>query len=170
MPVKSLELAAPFFTVDFVTEEPSLVIAERAIFLNLGVAPSASSCSWRPCSRPFCVGTDVETAVVVTGFDTHRSDEELFKAVCGLAVGLEYVARNGGGRALHVKVWLGHRPDHVHPGRAAEGWSAPITRSARCRGSAKFTQIVGVGKMQQCRSGIAAVSRKRWCGHDHRRV
>ena len=40
MPVKSLELAAPFFTVDFfVTEEPSLMIAERAIFLNLGVAP-----------------------------------------------------------------------------------------------------------------------------------
>ena len=85
MPVKSLELAAPFFTVDFVTEEPSLMIAERAIFLNLGVAPVGFEAQQlAPLQSAILTNVevrDVETAVVVTGFDTHRSDEELFKAV-----------------------------------------------------------------------------------------
>lgn len=162
MPVKSLELAAPFFTVDFVTEEPSLVIAERAIFLNLGVAPVGFEAQQlAPLQSAILANVevrDVETAVVVTGFDTHRSDEELFKAVRKVwpsAFEIRGEERlRGVEHYMSPKVWLGRIgltmyhsgsvPLKVGLHRDHPFCPVPGFREVH-------TQIVGVGKMQQCR-------------------
>ena len=162
MPVKSLELAAPFFTVDFVTEEPSLVIAERAIFLNLGVAPVGFEAQQlAPLQSAILANVevrDVETAVVVTGFDTHRSDEELFKAVRKVwpsAFEIRGEERlRGVEHYMSPKVWIGRIgltmyhsgsvPLKVGLHRDHPFCPVPGFREVH-------TQIVGVGKMQQCR-------------------
>lgn len=162
MPVKSLELAAPFFTVDFVTEEPSLMIAERAIFLNLGVAPVGFEAQQlAPLQSAILANVevrDVETAVVVTGFDTHRSDEELFKAVRKVwpsAFEIRGEERlRGVEHYMSPKVWLGRIgltmyhsgsvPLKVGLHRDHPFCPVPGFREVH-------TQIVGVGKMQQCR-------------------
>ena len=162
MPVKSLELAAPFFTVDFVTEEPSLAIAERAIFLNLGVAPVGFEAQQlAPLQSAILANVevrDVETAVVVTGFDTHRSDEELFKAVRKVwpsAFEIRGEERlRGVEHYMSPKVWLGRIgltmyhsgsvPLKVGLHRDHPFCPVPGFREVH-------TQIVGVGKMQQCR-------------------
>lgn len=162
MPVKSLELAAPFFTVDFVTEEPSLMIAERAIFLNLGVAPVGFEAQQlAPLQSAILANVevrDVETAVVVTGFDTHRSDEELFKAVRKVwpsAFEIRGEERlRGVEHYMSPKVWLGRIgltmyhsgsvPLNVGLHRDHPFCPVPGFREVH-------TQIVGVGKMQQCR-------------------
>lgn len=162
MPVKSLELAAPFFTVDFVTEEPSLVITERAIFLNLGAAPvSFEAQQLAPLQSAILTNVevrDVETAVVVTGFDTHRSDEELFKSVRKVwpsAFEIRGEERlRGVEHYMSQKVWIGsigltmyHSgsvPLKVGLHRDHPFCPVPGFREVH-------TQIVGVGKMQQCR-------------------
>ena len=162
MPVKSLDLAAPFFAVDFVTDEPSLTIADRAIFLNLGAAPVRFEAQQlAPLQSAILANVeirDVETAVVITDFDSHPSDDDLFAAVRKVwpsAFEIRGEERlRGVEHYMSPKVWVGRVgltlyhsgsvPLKVGLHRDHPFCPVPGFREVH-------TQIVGVGKMQQCR-------------------
>ena len=88
MTIQTLDFAAPFFAVDFVTDESRLAIEGRAIFLNLGSTPvSLEAQQLAPLQSAILSNVevhDIERAVLITGFESHDSDEALFAAVRGL--------------------------------------------------------------------------------------
>lgn len=162
MTIQSLDFAAPFFGVDFVTDESSLTIDGRAIFLNLGSRPvSLEAQQLAPLQSAILSRVevrDIDRAVVITGFESHDSDDALFTAVRGLwpsafeKRGEERL--RGVEHYMSPKVWLGNTgltmyhsasvPLNVGLHRDHPFCPVPGFREVH-------TQIVGVGKMQQCR-------------------
>ena len=162
MPVQPLDLAAPFFKVDFVTEETTLTIAQRSIFLNLGAAPVRFEAQQLASLQSAILANvevhNVEKAVVISGFEAHRSDTVLFEAVkqrwpSAFEVRGEERLR-GVAHYISPKVWVGRIgltmyhsgsvPLKVGLHRDHPFCPVPGFREVH-------TQVVGVGKMQQCR-------------------
>lgn len=162
MTIQTLDFAAPFFAVDFVEGEPQLTIDGRAIFLNLGSDPvGLEAQQLGPLQSAILsnvVVRDIECAVVISGFESHDSDEALFAAVRGLwpsafeKRGEERL--RGVEHYMSPKVWVGNIgltmyhsgsvPLKVGLHRDHPFCPVPGFREVH-------TQIVGVGKMQQCR-------------------
>ena len=162
MTINTLEFAAPFFDVAFVTDETSLTIGDRSIFLNLGDAPvRIEAQQLAPLQSAILAEVevrDIGQAVIITGFDSHDSDEELFAAVRGVWPSAFQVRGEerlrGVEHYMSPKVWVGQIgltmyhsasvPLKVGLHRDHPFCPVPGFREVH-------TQIVGVGKMQQCR-------------------
>ena len=162
MPTQDLDFAAPFFGVEFVTDTPVRAIAARSIFLNLGSAPvSLEAQQLAPLQSAILANVevrDIEQAVIITGFEAHGDDAALFARVrahwpSAFEVRGEERLR-GVEHYMSPKVWVGNIgltmyhsgsvPLKVGLHRDHPFCPVPGFREVH-------TQIVGVGKMQQCR-------------------
>ena len=162
MPVEILGFAQPFFSVQYITDEESFSVEGRAIVLNLGtqaffieeqkVAPLSSVIVQNS------VLQDVERVVVVHGFDSHGDDDALFakvKETWPSAFDIRQEERlRGVSHYMSPKVFVGNVgltmyhsgsvPLNVGLHKDHPFCPVPGFREVH-------TQIVGFGKMQQCR-------------------
>lgn len=162
MPVKTLNIAEPFFTVRIVTDESRYEIVGKCIVLNLGAAPlGVRSQSLAPLQSVIVVDTAlaaVQHAVVVERFADHHDDDVLMARVretwpSAYDVRGEERLR-GIEHFMSPKVWVdqigytfyhaGSVPLNVGLHREHDFCPVPGFREVH-------TQIVGFGKMQQCR-------------------
>lgn len=162
MPIETLDFAQPFFCVRHVTNEQSFYVEDRAIVLNLGaqgllveaqtVAPLSSAIVQNSAFQ------NVERAIVVHGFDSHADDDELFAKVKDTwpsAFDIRQEERlRGVSHYMSPKVFVGNVgltmyhsgsvPLNVGLHKDHPFCPVPGFREVH-------TQIVGFGKMQQCR-------------------
>ncbi len=162
MPIETLDFAQPFFRVQHITDEHRTSIEGRAIVLNLGGRNlSVEDQTVAPLSSVIVQDStlgDVERAVIVHGFDTHADDTELFarvKATWPSAFDVRQEERlRGVSHYMSPKVFVGNVgltlyhsgsvPLNVGLHKDHPFCPVPGFREVH-------TQIVGFGKMQQCR-------------------
>ncbi len=162
MPVRTLDLAEPFFTVRIVTDSPVHRVAGKVILLNLSENPVQIR-TQRLGHLQSTVVADVELrdvahAVVVERFADHGDEDELLARVrrswpSAFDVRQEERLR-GVSHYMSPKVWVGQYgftmyhsgsvPLNVGLHRDHAFCPVPGFREVH-------TQIVGFGKMQQCR-------------------
>ncbi len=162
MPVETLDFAQPFFGVRHISNEERHPVAGRAIVLNLGArALSIEGQALAPLSSVIVQNSalrNVDRAVVIHGFDTHDDDSGLFERVketwpSAFDVRKEERLR-GVSHYMSPKVFVGN----VGLGMYHSG-SVPLNVGLHkdhpfcpVPGFREVhTQIVGFGKMQQCR-------------------
>lgn len=162
MPVRTLDFAEPFFTVRLITDEPRHEIAGKTILLNLAERPiRIREQSLGELQSVIVTGTpvtDLAQAVVVERFADHKDEAALFDAVkrtwpSAFEVRGEERLR-GVSHYMSPKVWIGNLgltmyhsgsvPLNVGLHRDHAFCPVPGYREVH-------TQIVGFGKMQQCR-------------------
>ncbi|MXX91681.1 MAG: hypothetical protein F4213_17895 [Boseongicola sp. SB0677_bin_26] len=162
MPVRTLDLAEPFFTVRIITTSPAHRVSGKAILLNISEKPVQVR-EQRLGHLQSAVVADVELrdvahAVIVERFADHDDEDRLFAEVRRSWPSAFDVRREerlrGVSHYMSPKVWVGqHGFTMYHSG------SVPLNVGLH-RDHAFFpvpgfrevhTQIVGVGKMQQCR-------------------
>ncbi|WP_282151834.1 hypothetical protein [Ruegeria atlantica] len=162
MPFETLDFAQPFFRVQHLTGEDRISVEGRAIVLNLGQLDlSVEDQAVAPLSSVIVQDSalkGVERAVIVYGFDAHADDNELFERVkdtwpSAFDVRQEERLR-GVSHYMSPKVFVGNVGlTMYHSG------SVPLNVGLHkdhpfCPVSGfreVHTQIVGFGKMQQCR-------------------
>ncbi len=162
MPIETLDFAQPFFRVLHITDEDGVSVEGRAIVLNLGgrglavedqtVAPLSSVIVQNSTVQ------NVERAVIVLGFDAHADDNALFawvKDTWPSAFDVRQEERlRGVSHYMSPKVFVGNVgltmyhsgsvPLNVGLHKDHPFCPVPGFREVH-------TQIVGFGKMQQCR-------------------
>ncbi|WP_298849110.1 hypothetical protein [uncultured Ruegeria sp.] len=162
MPIEILDFAQPFFRVQHITDEPRVSVKGRAIVLNLaGRDLSVEDQTVAPLSSVIVQNSvlhGVERAVIVHEFDSHGDDTELFARVkdtwpSAFDVRQEERLR-GVSHYMSPKVFVddvgltmyhsGSVPLNV--GLHKDHPFCPVTGFREVH-----TQIVGFGKMQQCR-------------------
>lgn len=162
VPVRSLDFARPFFCVRHARDESSLFIDGRSIVLNVGDASIGIQNQELPPLASAIVQAsrldDVGLAVIIDGFDAHRDDDELFVRI-RRAWPSAYEIRGedrlrGVSHFMSPKVFVdnigltmyhsGSVPLNVGLHREHPFCPVPGFREVH-------TQIVGIGKMQQCR-------------------
>ncbi len=162
MPIETLDFAQPFFRVQHITDEDRISVEGRAIVLNLGgLEPSVEDQTIAPLSSVIVQDSTisgVERAVIVHGFDAHADDNELFASVkdtwpSAFDVRQEERLR-GVSHYMSSKVFVGNVgltmyhsgsvPLNVGLHKDHPFCPVPGFREVH-------TQIVGFGKMQQCR-------------------
>lgn len=162
MPVRALDISKPFFRMSFVSDESRLHIAERAILLNLSDTDIAIE---QQVLHPLCSTIvqnvelkDVERAVVITGFEQYSDREALFdrvRATWPSAFEVRGEERlSGVSHYMSPKTWIdnigltlyhsGSVPLNVGLHKDHPFCPVPGFREVH-------TQIIGYGKMQQCR-------------------
>ncbi len=162
MPIETLDFAEPFFRVQHITDEYEISVDGRAIVLNLGQLDLAvEDQAVAPLSSVIVQDSTlsgVERAVIVHGFDAHADDNELFERVkdtwpSAFDVRQEERLR-GVSHYMSPKVFVGNVgltmyhsgsvPLNVGLHKDHPFCPVPGFREVH-------TQIVGIGKMQQCR-------------------
>lgn len=162
MTVQQLDIAEPFFSVSMISDETSLRITGRTIVLNLADSPI--------CIREQTLGSlqsvilrdtdikDVQHAILVERFEDHADETALMEDVRKVwpsAFEVRGEARlRGIGHYMSPKIWVGQIgvtmyhsatvPLNVGLHRDHAFCPVPGFREVH-------TQIVGFGKMQQCR-------------------
>ncbi|MEX0367510.1 MAG: hypothetical protein AB3N22_15665 [Ruegeria sp.] len=163
MPVENLDFAAPFFAVRYVEGESAVPVEGRSIVLNLaeaalGVESQALSCLNSAVVQN-CALRNVERAVIVDGFDAHADNDALFdrvRSVWPSAFDVRGEERlRGVQHYMSPKIWRGNIgltmyhagsvPLNVGLHKDHPFCPVPGFREVH-------TQIVGFGKMQQCRA------------------
>ncbi|MDE0523820.1 MAG: hypothetical protein OXH79_17870 [Boseongicola sp.] len=162
MSVRTLDLAEPFFTVRIIMASPAHRVTGKAILLNLSEKPVQIR-EQRLAHLQSAVVADVEIrdvarAVIVERFADHDDEDRLFSEVrrrwpSAFDVRQEERLR-GVSHYMSPKVWVGQHgftmyhsgsvPLNVGLHRDHAFCPVPGFREVH-------TQIVGVGKMQQCR-------------------
>jgi len=162
MPVQTLDLAEPFFTIRIVTGEDAYDVQGKVILLNLSETPIAIR-EQKLGALQSVVVADVavhrlEHAVIVERFADHPDETALFAEVKRTWPSAFYVRREerlrGVSHYMSPKVWVGQFgftmyhsgsvPLNVGLHRDHAFCPVPGYREVH-------TQIVGFGKMQQCR-------------------
>ena len=162
MPVETLDFAEPFFTVRFVTDEPAYEVTGRTILLNLAETPvRIRDQSLGSLHSAIVRNTGVQNlahAVLIDRFDDYPDEAALFAEVrqtwpSAWDVRQEERLR-GVEHYMSPKVWIGRIgltmyhsgsvPLNVGLHRDHAFCPVPGFREVH-------TQIVGFGKMQQCR-------------------
>lgn len=162
MPVRALEISKPFFRISFVSDEPRLHIAERAILLNLSDADIAIEQQiLRPLNSTIVQNVelkDVECAVVIAGFEQYPDQEALFdrvRATWPSAFEVRGEERlRGVSHYMSPKACIGNigltlyhsGSVPLNVGLHQDHPFCPVPGFREVH-----TQIVGYGKMQQCR-------------------
>lgn len=162
MTISKLDLAEPFFTILYVENEQSYPVGGKTIVLNIAESPivieEQSLGSLQSLVVRDCVITGVNRAVLVERFADHTSDEQLFeriKKIWPLAFDVRKEERlRGVSHYMSPKVHIGNLglslyhsgsvPLNVGLHKYHPFCDVPGFREVH-------TQIVGVGKMQQCR-------------------
>ena len=162
MPIRTLDLAEPFFTVRIITDSPVHQVLGKVILLNLSEEPVQVR-EQRLWHLQSAVAADVELrdvshAVIVERFADHDDEDRLFSEVrrswpSAFDVRQEERLR-GISHYMSPKVWVGQHgftmyhsgsvPLNVGLHRDHAFCPVPGFREVH-------TQIVGIGKMQQCR-------------------
>jgi hypothetical protein len=162
MPVQTLSIAEPFFRVQIVTDAPSHPIGGRTIVLNLSDRPlHVREQTLGPLQSVILTRTDIRDvrhAVLIEGVDDHPDDDALFEQVraawpTAFEVRGEERLR-GIGHYMSPKVWVeqfGFTLYHaatvpLKVGLHRDHAFCPVPGFREVH-----TQIVGFGKMQQCR-------------------
>jgi hypothetical protein len=162
MPIETLDIAEPFFTLRLVKDEETHVIDGRAIVLNLAETPvQIMEQELAPLTSVIvqdCTLKVVQHIAVVEGFDAF-TDEAAFleqvRATWPSAFDVRQEERlRGIGHYMSPKVWVGQFgftfyhsatvPLNVGLHKDHDFCPVPGFREVH-------TQIVGFGKMQQCR-------------------
>lgn len=162
MPVETLDFAEPFFTIRWVTDTPEHAVGDRAILLNLGDAPlDIEDQSLAPLTSVIVQNTAVrgiERAVLIERFDAYPDVDALFAKIKEVWPSAWEVRREerlkGVSHFLSPKVRIGkiglsmyHSgsvPLNVGLHKFHDFCPVPGFREVH-------TQVVGFGKMQQCR-------------------
>ncbi len=162
MPIETLDFAQPFFRVQHITDEDRMSVEGRAIVLNLGrLDISVEDQTIAPLSSVIVQDSSlkgVARAVIVYGFDAHADDNELFawvKDTWPSAFNIRQEERlRGVSHYMSPKVFVGNVgltmyhsgsvPLNVGLHKDHPFCPVPGFREVH-------TQIVGFGKMQQCR-------------------
>ena len=162
MPVQTLEFAEPFFTVRILKQLESYQVEGRVILLNLAEAPVRILDQTLASLQSVIVANaeihDVAHAVVIERFGDYPDDEKLFedvKATWPSAFDIRQEERlRGVSHYMSPKVWVGQFgftmyhsgsvPLNVGLHRDHAFCPVPGFREVH-------TQVVGFGKMQQCR-------------------
>jgi hypothetical protein len=162
MPIETLDFAQPFFRVQHITDERRISIEGRAIVLNLGGQNlSVEDQTVAPLSSVIVQDSTlsgVERAVIVHDFDAHADENELFawvKDTWPSAFDVRQEERlRGVSHYMSPKVFVGNVgltmyhsgsvPLNVGLHKDHPFCPVPGFREVH-------TQIVGFGKMQQCR-------------------
>ncbi|RLK02855.1 hypothetical protein [Ruegeria conchae] len=162
MPVETLDFAEPFFRVQHITDEDGISVEGRAIVLNLGGRDlSVEDQTVAPLSSVIVQASilnNVERAVIIRDFDAHGDDDALFakaKATWPSAFDIRQEERlRGVSHYMSPKVFVGNVgltmyhsgsvPLNVGLHKDHPFCPVPGFREVH-------TQIVGFGKMQQCR-------------------
>ncbi len=162
MPVEKLSFAAPFFSVRLLTNVTSYDLETRAIALNLGTSTiSIEQQTLAPLTSVIaqdCTLSNVERCLLIEGFDDHKDDEALFEDI--RAHWLSAFEVRGEERLRGVSHYMspksikgdlgltmyhsGSVPLNVGLHRDHPFCPVPGFREVH-------TQVVGFGKMQQCR-------------------
>jgi hypothetical protein len=162
MPVENLSFAAPFFTVHLLTNVTTYDLDTRAIALNLGKrALSIEQQSLAPLTSVIvqdCKLSDVERCLLIEGFDDHNDDDALFEEIKTQWPSAFDVRREERLRGVShymspktIKGDLGLTMYHsgsvpLNVGLHQDHPFCPVPGFREVH-----TQIVGFGKMQQCR-------------------
>lgn len=167
MPIQHLDLAEPFFGIRFVTDEAELFVDDRAIVLNLGSAPvrleRQQIAPLRSIIAKGCVIEAIEKVVIIDRFDRYTDEAELLariRATWPSAFEVRGEERlRGVEHYMSPKLWIGQIgltlyhsgsvPLNVGLHRDHPFCPHPGFREVH-------TQIVGTGKMQQCRENDLA--------------
>ena len=161
MPLEALDIGAPFFGVRVVTDAPEFTLSGRAIALNLGAGPMGI---WSQSLPPLTSGivqdcrlTGIETCLLIDGFEPEDEAAlmERIRNTWPSAYALRGEARlRGVEHYMSPKAWVGqHGFTFYH--------SASVPLNVGLHQDHPFcpvpgfrevhTQVLGVGKMQQCR-------------------
>ena len=162
MPIRTLDLAEPFFTVRIITASPTHRVTGKVILLNLSEEPVQIREQHLGHLQSAVVADvelrDVAHAVIVERFADHDDEDRLFFEVrrswpSAFDVRQEERLR-GVSHYMSPKVWVGQHgftmyhsgsvPLNVGLHRDHAFCPVPGFREVH-------TQIVGIGKMQQCR-------------------
>ena len=162
MPVQTLEFAEPFFTVRILKQLASYQVEGRVILLNLAETPVRIVDQTLASLQSVIVANaeihDVDHAVVIERFGDYPDDEKLFEDVMATwpsAFDIRQEERlRGVSHYMSPKVWVGQFgftmyhsgsvPLNVGLHRDHAFCPVPGFREVH-------TQVVGFGKMQQCR-------------------
>ncbi len=161
MPIETLEIGAPFFGLRLVQNEVEFQISGRAIALNLGVKPLVVREQRLPPLTSAILQdaaiADIEACLIVDGFEPENDAETMaqIRETWPTAYALRGEARlKGVEHYMSPKVWVGQRgftfyhsasvPLNVGLHREHPFCPLPGFREVH-------TQILGLGKMQQCR-------------------
>lgn len=162
MPIEALDFAEPFFTVRHVTGTADFEVRGSAIVLNLSQAPVHIEAQALGHLQSVIVRDaslhDLDHAILVERFDAHADAEALFDAVKRTWPSAWEVRKEerlrGVSHYMSPKVWIGRIgltmyhsgsvPLNVGLHRDHAFCPVPGFREVH-------TQIVGFGKMQQCR-------------------
>lgn len=162
MPIEEIDIAEPFFGVRFVTDEPGLELTDRAILLNLGVEPVHIDGQAIGHLQSVIVQNirleNIGACVLIDRFDAYPDEAALMSRVRGRwpsAFEIRGEERlRGIKHYMSPKIWVGRVgltfyhsasvPLKVGLHRDHPFCPVPGFREVH-------TQIVGIGKMQQCR-------------------
>lgn len=162
MPVERLDVAEPFFGVRYLTDTQEFGVARRSILLNLAEAPVRIETQALGHLQSVIVQNttlrDLKHAILVERFDAYPDPDALFaevKKVWRSAWAVRKEARlRGVSHYMSPKLWIGRTgltmyhsgsvPLNVGLHRDHAFCLVPGFREIH-------TQIVGFGKMQQCR-------------------
>lgn len=162
MPVESLEFAEPFFTVRLITDEPDFVVNGKSIVLNLSDTPVRIQQQSLGYLQSVIVQQsplrDLERAIVIERFADHADTDALLASVRDTWPSAYEVRQEerlrGVSHYMSPKVWIGNLgltmyhsgsvPLNVGLHRDHAFCPVPGFREIH-------TQIIGFGKMQQCR-------------------
>ncbi len=162
MPTKILDFAEPFFTVKLVTGEPTVSVGGKVILLNLAEKPVRIFDQFLEHLQSAVVAdadiTDVDKAILIERFDDYPDTDALFdqvKRTWPSAYDVRQEERlRGVSHYMSPKVWIGRIgltmyhsgsvPLNVGLHKDHPFCPVPGFREVH-------TQVVGFGKMQQCR-------------------
>jgi len=162
MPIEHVLIADPFFGIRHVTGEAELPITDRAIVLNVADRPiRVEAQRLQPLQSAIFANVtlhDVDRAIVIDRFDAHEDDAALFKQVRGRWPSAFEV--RGEERLRGVEHYMSPKQFVGNIGLTMYH-SASVPLNVGLHKEHPFcpvpgfrevhTQIVGFGKMQQCR-------------------
>ncbi len=162
MTIQNVDIAEPFFTIRMVSGEKMLPITKKTIVLNLAERPLRIHNQQLPSLTSVIVFDteiqDVDQAILVDGFEQHKDEPSLLEAVRDIwpsAFDVRGEERlRGIGHYMSPKKWMGQvgitlyhaATVPLNVGLHREHAFCPVPGFREIH-----TQIIGFGKMQQCR-------------------
>ena len=162
MPIEAIKIGDPFFGLRMVTDETSFDVQGRAIVLNLGASDlnvlEQSIAPFTSVILQDVTIANVQKALIVDGFDTHADEAALLREIRTHWPSAYYVRREERLRGIEhymsPKTWIGHigltfyhsASVPLNVGLHKDHPFCPVPGFREVH-----TQIVGIGKMQQCR-------------------
>jgi hypothetical protein len=162
MTIQNVDIAEPFFTIRMVSGEKMLPITKKTIVLNLAERPLRIHNQQLPSLASVIVFDteiqDVDQAILVDGFEQHKDEPGLLEAVRAIwpsAFDVRGEERlRGIGHYMSPKKWMGQvgitlyhaATVPLNVGLHREHAFCPVPGFREIH-----TQIIGFGKMQQCR-------------------